>query len=66
MCYALKGNYTDTAIKAAQYVRLKAIEHNLWVDAMVAQVKRQNISDGMMQVTSRTWTILKRSMRFAG
>jgi len=42
MCYALKGNYTRyKAIKAAQYVRLKAINHQLWTAAMVAQVKRQ-------------------------
>jgi hypothetical protein len=41
-CYALKGNYTRyPAIKAAQYVRLKAITHPDWVRAMVAQVKRQ-------------------------
>jgi hypothetical protein len=41
-CYALKGNYTRyPAIKAAQYVRLKAINHPDWVRAMVAQVKRQ-------------------------
>ena len=41
-CYALKGNYTRyKAIKAAQYVRLKAIDHQLWTAAMVAQVKRQ-------------------------
>ena len=41
-CYALKGNYTRyPAIKAAQYVRLKAISHPDWVLAMVAQVKRQ-------------------------
>ena len=42
MCYALKGNYTRyKAIKAAQYVRLKAINHQLWTVAMAAQVKRQ-------------------------
>ena len=42
MCYALKGNYTRyKAIKAAQYVRLKSINHQLWTAAMVAQVKRQ-------------------------
>ena len=41
-CYALKGNYTRyPAIKAAQYVRLKAITGPLWVEAMVAQIKRQ-------------------------
>ena len=41
-CYALKGNYTRyPAIKAAQYVRLQAINHPDWVRAMVAQVKRQ-------------------------
>ena len=41
MCYALKGNYTRyKAIKAAQYVRLKAIEDSRWIEAMTAQVKR--------------------------
>ena len=41
-CYALKGNYTRyPAIKAAQYVRLKAITDPRWVEAMVAQIKRQ-------------------------
>ena len=41
-CYALKGNYTRyPAIKAAQYVRLKAITDPRWVDSMVAQIKRQ-------------------------
>jgi len=41
-CYALKGNYTRyPAIKAAQYRRLDAITNPLWVDAMVAQIKRQ-------------------------
>jgi len=41
-CYALKGKYTRyPAIKAAQYVRLKAITDPRWVDSMVAQIKRQ-------------------------
>jgi len=41
-CYAMKGNYTRyPAIKAAQYVRLKAISDPRWVDAMVAQIKNQ-------------------------
>ena len=41
-CYALKGNYTRyPEIKRAQYVRLQALKHPLWVDAMTAQVKRQ-------------------------
>ena len=41
-CYAMKGNYTRyPAIKAAQYVRLKAIKSSKWVEAMVAQIKRQ-------------------------
>lgn len=41
-CYALKGNYTRyPAIKAVQYVRLKAITDPRWVDSMVAQIKRQ-------------------------
>ena len=41
-CYAMKGNYTRyPAIKAAQYVRLKAITDPRWVDAMVTQIKNQ-------------------------
>ena len=41
-CYAMKGNYTRyPAIKAAQYVRLKAITDPRWVDSMVTQIKRQ-------------------------
>ena len=41
-CYALKGNYTRyPAIKAAQYVRLKSLEDQRWIAAMVAQVIRQ-------------------------
>ena len=40
-CYAKKNNYVRyPAIKAAQYRRLDAIKHPLWVDAMVAQIKR--------------------------
>ena len=42
MCYALKGNYTRyKAIKAAQYVRLKSLQNELWTKAMVAQITRQ-------------------------
>ena len=41
-CYAMKNNYTRyPAIKAAQYRRLDAITKPLWVEAMVAQIKRQ-------------------------
>ena len=41
-CYALKGNYVRySAIKAAQYVRLKNLTNPLWVAAMVTQIKRQ-------------------------
>ena len=41
-CYALKGNYTRyPAIKEAQYRRLKAIDHPLWVQAMAAKIKNQ-------------------------
>ena len=41
-CYALKGNYVRySAIKAAQYVRLKSLTNPLWVEAMVTQIKRQ-------------------------
>jgi len=43
-CYALKGNYTRyPAIKAAQYRRLDSLTNPLWVDAMVAQVKRMKV-----------------------
>jgi hypothetical protein len=41
-CYAMKNNYTRyPAIKEAQYRRLDAINHPQWVEAMVAQIKRQ-------------------------
>jgi len=41
-CYAMKGNYTRyPAIKAAQYRRLDAIKHPLWVEAMATKIKRQ-------------------------
>ena len=41
-CYALKGNYTRyPAIKAAQYRRLEAIDHPLWVEAMAVKIHRQ-------------------------
>ena len=40
-CYAMKNNYIRyPAIKKAQYRRLDAILNPLWVDAMVAQIKR--------------------------
>ena len=41
-CYALKGNYTRyPAIREAQYRRLDAISHPLWVEAMATKIKRQ-------------------------
>ena len=41
-CYALKGNYTRyPAIKAAQYRRLDAITHPLWVEAMATKIRGQ-------------------------
>jgi hypothetical protein len=41
-CYALKNNFIRyPAIKAAQYRRLDAIEHPLWVEAMAIQIKKQ-------------------------
>ena len=41
-CYALKGNYTRySAIKAAQYRRLAAINNPLWVQAMATKIKNQ-------------------------
>ena len=41
-CYALKGNYTRyPAIKKAQYYRLDSLDHDSWIPAMVAQIKRQ-------------------------
>jgi len=41
-CYALKGNYTRyPAIKAAQYRRLDAINHPLWVEAMSTKIRGQ-------------------------
>ena len=41
-CYAMKNNYVRyPAIKEAQYRRLDAINHPLWVEAMAAVIKRQ-------------------------
>ena len=41
-CYAKKNNYVRyPAIKAAQYRRLDAIKHPLWVEAMATKIKRQ-------------------------
>ena len=37
-CYALKGCYVFKVVQAAQYKRLKAIRHPLWVRAMAAQI----------------------------
>ena len=37
-CYALKGCYVFKVVQAAQYKRLKAINHPLWVRAMAAQI----------------------------
>ena len=64
-CYAMKGNYTRyPAIKAAQYVRLKAITGPRWVEAMVAQIK--NILDGMTPEIYRARITFKRFLKFAG
>jgi hypothetical protein len=40
ICYAEKGNYIRYRknVQAAQYKRLKGIEHPLWVDAMVVRI----------------------------
>ena len=40
-CYALKNCYMFKVVQEAQYKRLKAIAHPQWVEAMVAQIKRQ-------------------------
>ena len=37
-CYALKGCYVFKVVQAAQYKRLKAIRHPLWVQAMAQQI----------------------------
>ena len=37
-CYALKGCYVFKVVQAAQYKRLEAIRHPLWVQAMAAQI----------------------------
>ena len=44
-CYALKGNYTRyPAIREAQYRRLDAIKHPLWVEAMATKIKMKELS----------------------
>jgi hypothetical protein len=41
-CYAMKNNYVRyPAIKAAQYRRLDAITHPLWVEAMSTKIRGQ-------------------------
>jgi len=37
-CYALKGCYVFKVVQEAQYKRLEAIRHPLWVRAMAAQI----------------------------
>ena len=37
-CYATKGCYVFPVVQAAQYRRLEAIKHPLWVKAMAAQI----------------------------
>jgi hypothetical protein len=37
-CYALKGCYVFKVVQDAQYKRLAAIRHPLWVRAMAAQI----------------------------
>ena len=37
-CYALKGCYVFKVVQAAQYKRLEAIRHPLWVQAMATQI----------------------------
>ena len=44
-CYAMKGNYTRfPEIKRAQYKRLAAIRHPLWVKAMTAKINSVAVS----------------------
>jgi hypothetical protein len=44
-CYAMKGNYTRfPEIKRAQYKRLAAIRHPLWVQAMTAKINSEAVS----------------------
>ncbi len=37
-CYALKGCYVFAVVQAAQYKRLKAIDHPQWVEAMATLI----------------------------
>tara|TARA_R100000353_G_scaffold30433_1_gene24999 strand:- start:541 stop:1164 length:624 start_codon:yes stop_codon:yes gene_type:complete len=40
-CYALKGCYVFKVVQDAQYYRLKATRHPLWVPAMVQQINNK-------------------------
>ena len=42
-CYALKGCYVFKVVQAAQYKRLEAIKHPLWVRAMAAQINAKRV-----------------------
>jgi hypothetical protein len=42
MCYAHKGRYAFGGVQAAQYRRLKSINHPQWVEAMVTLISGQS------------------------
>jgi len=42
-CYALKGCYVFKVVQEAQYRRLAAVRHPLWVKAMAAQINSKKI-----------------------
>jgi hypothetical protein len=42
-CYALKGCYVFKVVQEAQYKRLAAIRHPLWVRAMAAQINSKKV-----------------------
>jgi hypothetical protein len=55
-CYALKGCYVFKVVQEAQYTRLAAIRHPLWVQAMTFHLTHQkaDVFAGTTPETCRT------------
>ena len=46
-CYAMRGNYTFPSVQAGLDKRLKALDHELWVDAVVLLIGRRCKANGV-------------------
>lgn len=46
-CYAMRGNYTFPSVRGGLDKRLKALGHELWVDAVVLLIERRTKTNGV-------------------